>query len=123
MESIEQKIDLLTGEKFIPKRINQRFASPINRIRFHNRQAKKIRLDKSHVDKPLHDNYFVLSRLLGRKSEAVFHPEYLKGKGVNLSYHTHVEEYDNKPRNAIYRFIIVVIGPDKIKIVQKDATK
>jgi hypothetical protein len=71
MESIEQKIDLLTGEKFIPKRINQRFASPINRIRFHNRQAKKIRLDKSHVDKPLHDNYFVYHITLTWKSMTI----------------------------------------------------
>lgn len=33
------KTDPLTGEKFVAKRANQRFATKENRIKFHNSQA------------------------------------------------------------------------------------
>src|SRR5688572_23820964 len=81
---MEERKDLLTGEIFIPKRVTQQFKSPRNRIAYHNDKARWVRSDRAAVDKPLHTNYWVLSRLLGSKKEATYHKEFLRGSGVNF---------------------------------------
>jgi len=48
--------DMLTGERFIPKRRNQKFESANNRIHFNNQKSADIKMKKSYIDKPLSDN-------------------------------------------------------------------
>ena len=92
MKSIE-KIDPLTGERFIALRSNQVFATEENRIRFNNEKAKEIRIEKSFVDKPLHKNLLILTELMEGKLESIFH--------------------------EIYNYLIMRIDSENIKIVKK----
>ena len=46
------KIDPLTGEKFIAKRANQRFATAENKIRYHNRK-------NAEINKKVKTNFFI----------------------------------------------------------------
>ena len=78
-----QRICPLTGEKFTPKRSNQRFRDPKARNDYYNHLAKEIRKIKSVADKPLAKNFKALSELLGDAREKVFHREFLLGRGVD----------------------------------------
>lgn len=118
MKSIE-KIDPLTGERFIALRSNQVFATEENRIRFNNEKAKEIRIEKSFVDKPLHKNLLILTELMEGKLESIFHEQFLNGKGYSLNVMTHYEEYEGKSCRAIYNYLIMRIDSENIKIVKK----
>jgi len=118
MKQIE-KTDPLTGEIFTAYRTNQVFATDENRIRFNNLKAKELRNDKSQVDKPLHNNYRILNELMAGKQEAVFHKQFLLGRGYSFMVLTHYEELAGKNFMAVYNFIIVSQDGDKIKIVRK----
>lgn len=41
MKFYEGKNDLLTGERFVPKRKNQKFANSKNQVKYNNRKKKK----------------------------------------------------------------------------------
>ena len=43
MREVEVRIDPYTKEKFFPKRSNQIFATPQNKMKFHNERAKEYR--------------------------------------------------------------------------------
>lgn len=115
METIS---DLLTGEKFVPSRVNQRFQNPKNRVLYYNKKAKKIRLLKSVHDKPLHKNYMVLLELLDGKEVVVFTKDYLLGKGYSFGVYTHVENYNGKSCFAIYNFFMVALENGNIKFIR-----
>ena len=101
------KSDLLTGEKFTPKRRNQKFASAKNRIAFNNNKAFELRDSKAFVDKPLKENHRILINLLKPKETKSFSKEFLKGKGYNTSVFSHYESYDNKSCHAVYQFVLI----------------
>ena len=117
METIS---DLLTGEKFIPSRINQRFQNPKNRVLYYNKKAKKIRLTKSIHDKPLHKNYMILLELLDRKNEVVFTKDYLLGKGYSFCVYTHIHDYNGKSCYAIYNFFMFSLENGTIKFIRNN---
>ena len=116
---MEKAKDLLTGEYFIKKRINQRFASPQNRIVYYNKKANEIRHTLFYINKPMYSNFRILSELMANEYDAVFHKEYLKGKGINFMINTHYELFEGKSRNAIYNYIIIALENDKIRIIKK----
>lgn len=114
--------DPLTSEQFVAKRINQRFAKPQNRIKFHNLQATEIRHKNSYVNNPLHKNYLILTKLLGKSNEKSFHKQFLLGMGLNFTVTTHTETVHGNKQFAIYQFILI---PDAqhseyIKIIAKN---
>lgn len=119
---MEQKKDLHTGETFIAKRITQQFAVPENRIKYYNNKAKQMRRQRAVIDKPLHQNYLVLTRLLGDKSEAEFHIQYLEGAGYNFKVVTHSEHYNKDRYPAVYCFIIISLANNMVKIVKRNGT-
>jgi hypothetical protein len=111
--------DLLTGEEFIAQRINQKFAKPQNRIKYYNDKANRLRQSNSWIDRPLHKSICILNDLLRNKQEAVFHKQYLLGRGFSFETSTHLELYQGKRYPAIYQYLIVPITPEQIKIVKK----
>jgi hypothetical protein len=113
------KTDLLTGEKFFPKRRNQRFSVPANRIKYYNNRAAELRSQKSFVDRPLHVNYKILAELMKDKKEETFHKQFLLGKGYDFSKSTHAEKYQDNNHFALYCFIIIPYQNDLFKIVRK----
>ena len=113
------KNDLLTGESFSPKRINQRFKTAANRIKYHNDKANEQRHSVAHINKPLHQNHRILIELLLNKNEATFHKQFLIGKGYNFDVHTHYEVCNSQREFAIYQYIILSLDKDTIKIIRK----
>ena len=110
--------DPLTKEEFEPKRISQRFANPQNRIKYHNLNAKTLRHSAAFVNKPLHINHRICNELLLGKKEAIFHKQFLLGKGFSFGVHTHYERYDGKNQYAIYLYIWIPLENEQIKIIK-----
>jgi hypothetical protein len=90
MRELEVKIDPYTQEKFFPKRSNQVFATPQNKMMFHNERAKEYRDETKAVRSRIDRNNKLFALLLGYNIKARFHVEYLKGKGADLKAVTRV---------------------------------
>ncbi len=112
--------DLLTGEPFVAKRINQVFANSRNRIAYHNKRANELRHSAALINKPLHVNLRILNELMKGKKEKTFHKQFLLGKGFSFSVHNHVNFYEGKNHYAIYQYTIVNLGNEQIKIIKND---
>lgn len=112
--------DLLTGEPFTPKRINQKFVSAENRIAYHNMKANELRLRIAYINQPLHKNNLILNSLMSEKKEIVYHKQFLLGMGFNFGVHNHVVKHDGKNHYAIYNYIIIPTGNDQLKIIKND---
>ncbi len=111
--------DPLTGELFIPKRVNQRFASAINRNKFNNRMANELRKERDKINAPLNKTHRKLSVLMKGKDEAIFSKEYLKGYGVELNLFNHIVRIDNIGHHAVFEFVIILNGKDNtVKIIR-----
>lgn len=108
--------DLLTGEEFVPKRINQKFANAANRIRYNNNRANEVRRNKEFVNKHLHSNHRILVEIMGREKEKIFHKEFLNGKGMHFGVLTHYERVEGKSVMAIYQFLIHPDGKEHVRI-------
>ena len=108
--------DLLTGERFLPKRRNQKFESAKNRIKYNNAKALQIRANKENIDKPLKQNYKLLTELIKPDEVKTYSKEYLTGKGYNFSVFTHYDNYKGKNCLCIYNFILIDILDNKPSI-------
>ena len=111
--------DLLTGEEFTVQRINQKFANPQNRIKYYNNKANQLRYKNAYINKPLHSSVCILNELLADTKAAVFHKQYLLGKGLSFNVFTHYEIFEGKRQCAVYQYIIVPLDNEQIKIVKK----
>lgn len=116
-KNIMKRQDLLTKEEFTPKRINQKFANPQNRIMYYNNKANEFRHSIAYISKPLQENIRILNELMKSKKEETFHIQFLKGKGFKNEIHTHIEKYEGKNCLAIHRYLILQPETEKIKII------
>lgn len=112
-----RRVDPLTGEKFFAKRVNQKFARPENRIKFHNSQANELRKETSVIDKVIKRTHKLIRQLMGNKSEAEFSKDYLDGYGVNLDAFNHLVAIKGVNYPAVYEFVIIVVNDNLIKII------
>lgn len=113
------KNDLLTGESFTPKRINQRFKTAANRIKYHNDKANERRHKEAYINRPLFVSHGILMELLKDKQEATFHKQFLAGKGFDFNVHTHLEEYKGSRIFALYNYLVFPSENEKITIIKK----
>jgi hypothetical protein len=112
------KKDLLTNEEFFPKRANQKFANPINRIKYHNGKARSLRREASFINTPLINNLKILNKVMLGKMELIFHKEFLKGMGYTFEICTHVKVHDNQNRFCCYQYIILNGANETVKIIR-----
>ena len=112
------KQDLLTKEEFLPTRINQKFATSANRVKYYNDKATEFRHSVAYIDKPLHLNIRILNQLMSGKKEATFHKQFLLGKGFATGSFTHIEQYEDKKHFAVHRYIILFLDNDQIRIIK-----
>lgn len=118
MEGLTQK-DPLTGEEFIPKRINQRFASAENRIKYNNKEATNLRKERAKITSPLHKNHRLLRKLMADKDEITYSHDFFKGYGIRFSTITHYEKLDKEHHPCIYEFICIQNQQNKtVKIIR-----
>ncbi len=106
------KKDPLTGEEFNPKRSNQRFACPENRIKYHNNEANQERKETDFVNKPLRHNRKTLNKLMKGKDKATFHEEFLKGKDYNFLVYNGTCKVEKGTGYCLYNYILIFEKPN-----------
>ena len=112
------KKDPLTGETFLPKRMNQRFSSASNRKKYNNQQANAIRKKRAIIYGPLNKTHLLLMKLMEGKNEATYSKEFLKGYGVELSLFNHIVSIDNIGHHAIFEFVLLILSNNNVKILR-----
>jgi hypothetical protein len=111
--------DPFTGEFFIPKRKNQRFASALNRKNYHNANATKLNRIKAPIDNKLKNNFMILSNLTKSSQTATIEKEKMLIEGFDPNYFTHLQEYEGKAARCIYDFILPFVeNGTSIKIIK-----
>jgi hypothetical protein len=105
MEKIVKK-DPLTGETFVPKRSNQRFATSYNRKKFNNQSANLLRKKRDVIYAPLNKTHRIIIELMEGKNEADFNNEFLRGCGASFLRFSHFIVIDGRQCNCIFEFII-----------------
>jgi hypothetical protein len=106
------KKDPLTGEEFIPKRVNQRFASASNRKKFNNQQANQLRKKRAIIYRPLNKNHLLLMKLMKGIDESVFTYDYLEGYGIQYNSYSHIKEVEGAKHFFVFEFALII---DKTK--------
>jgi hypothetical protein len=117
-ENIEMAIDPLTGEEFVPKRSNQKFANRENQIRYNNLKAARERLAKAKTRKILNTNRKALQQVLGSRHEVVRSLDYLKGAGLDLQFCTHTIKIQNLKWTCIDDYAYTLIDKNTFKIIK-----
>ena len=112
-----RRIDPLTREEFIAVRVNQRFAIPANRIKFHNESASDLRKETAVINNAIIKTHRLYRNLMGDKKVAVFSYDYLKGYGINLSVFNHLVKINGEKHQAIHEFVIILIDENSVKII------
>ena len=112
------KKDPLTGETFLPKRVNQRFASASNRKKYNNQQANALRKKRAIIYGPLNKTHLLLMKLMKGRNEAIYSKDYLKGYGVELSLFNHIVSIDNIGHHAIFEFVLHILSNNNVKILR-----
>ena len=79
------KIDPYTGEKFVPRRSNQRFANRENQICYNNQKASAERRRIRRELKPLLENQKILHKILYGLNEITVSRDYLLGAGFDFT--------------------------------------
>ncbi|RCT54583.1 hypothetical protein [Winogradskyella sp. KYW1333] len=114
----EKAMDPLTGEEFVPKRSNQKFASRENQIRYNNLKAKEIRQAKSKTRKILDTNRRVLQIVLGPHNEITRSYDYLLGAGLNFGFNTHTMKMQGVTWTCIDDYAYTRIDANTFKIIK-----
>jgi hypothetical protein len=117
-DNLNTAFDPLTGEEFVPKRSNQKFASKENQIKYNNLKAAKERQAKAHTRKLLDFNRKVMQRVLGSRDEVVRTLDYLKGAGLNFHYCTHTIRIQNLNWTCIDDYAYALIDTNTFKIIK-----
>ena len=115
---MERAKDLLTQEEFYKSRSNQKFSSPLNRIRYNNLKARHKRSAKKPVDRPLDMNRTILKRILGDKKEIVVSRDFLLGAGFSFNYFSYHKEVNGVTFAGIYEYGAAQIVKGQYKIVK-----
>lgn len=117
-EVIRQK-DPQTGELFFPKRANQKFARPENRIKFNNDAANELRKEREHINKPIHIAHVKLRKLMDGRNEAEFPNDFLRGYGLNFNVFNHYVFLNGIQHPAIFEFVFIIDKVNKkVKIIR-----
>jgi len=117
-EKTKTLIDPLTGEEFLPKRSNQKFANRENQIRYNNLIAAEERHAKAKSRKILDNNRKVLKRILGDCNEILKTLDYLEGAGLDFGYNTNTITIDGIIWICVDDYAYTMIGKNLFKIIK-----
>lgn len=118
MEKIVKK-DPLTGETFVPKRSNQRFATSYNRKKFNNQIANDLRKEREYVLGPLNKSHRLYIKLMDGKNEGEFSFDYLDGYGLMFNTFTHHKLINSIQVPCVFEFALYIDASTKmVKIVR-----
>lgn len=113
-----RRTDPLTGEKFFAFRVNQTFATPANRIKFHNESASDLRKERAVINNPINKTHRLIRKLMGNKRESEFSNDYLEGYGIDYRCFNHYFKINGIRYPSIYEFTFIIDQANKtIKII------
>ncbi len=113
----QYKIDPHTGERFIPKRHNQIYASEKSKAAFNNAKAKERRESLAPILNPILQNIKVLEEIMHDKQEADFHFQFLLAKKFDLNINTGVyKNEDGKLYTSMGGFVLIKKDNENFKI-------
>ena len=109
-----------SGELFKPKRSNQKFASKKNRIAYYNQQYKKKRWPLKRINQKLFFNYSILELALKDKTEVMISNDYLRGKGFDFKFITHLIN-GNENFYGLYDIMFKKFDNDHTQIIRNES--
>lgn len=112
--------DKYTGKLFIPKRSNQLFATPENRIAYNNEKAKKWRQKMAPIIKPINKNRQILEELMEGRNERIVHKEFLLGKGFDFGFSPNTYTQNGETYFALADFHIIPKEDYNIQIIRHE---
>lgn len=102
MAKLYEKECLCCGEKFQTSRTDKIFKNSLHQRSYNNnKQANKRKL-LDQLNKPINATYKIFKELLGNKISISISKQFLKGKGADLKYFTHVKNIDGQPTKILY---------------------
>ena len=112
----KERIDPYSGEGFIPKRYNQKFANRSNQIAFNNHKAREIREKKKPIDSVLEINRKVLLKVLNGKESEIKSREYLLGCGFNFNFFNRSFNKDGVMYQSVYDYALTKENDGRYRI-------
>ncbi|MFH6770262.1 hypothetical protein V8G56_16045 [Gaetbulibacter aquiaggeris] len=106
----QYKIDPLTNERFIPKKINQKFATAANRIKYNNTKATKLNQERAFFDRPCKISHREMKSLHKLDPDKTYHHYFLEGRGVDFSASNHITDTKYGKLPAYYNYALRKIG-------------
>lgn len=98
------------GETFQTTRIDKIYKNSLHQRSYNNnKQANKRKL-LDRLNKPINATYKIYKEMLGNKMSTRIPREFLKGKGANLRYFSHVTSIDGVPTNMLFDIAIIPEG-------------
>jgi hypothetical protein len=104
LQKAGSKKDPHTGEPFIPKRSNQKFANLANKIAYNNEKAQQRRNQNLGINKVLNKNAKILERILGAAKEANKSKDYLEGAEFVFGNYTHMKTFNNRSYYCVFNY-------------------
>lgn len=116
-----KKIDPFTGEEFVPKRSNQKFATEKNKNNYHNKKNRKLRIQCAPIDKKIKKNLLILEALLnGKKETGRVSKEFLRGKGFDFDGFNVRYLYKGEAHQGVYNYVVIKIDDSYFKIINNE---
>ncbi|MDA9986589.1 hypothetical protein N9E11_01025 [Crocinitomicaceae bacterium] len=114
---MKKHIDPYSGESFIPKRSNQRFAYKAHQIAFNNAKAKKERDLHAYYDSQIKKNWKILKAILKNKKATIQNQDYLLGKGYSFRFFNNLRTNEDKSFYGVYDYGIRSLANGKYEII------
>jgi hypothetical protein len=115
-KKVPSSTDPYTGETFVPKRTNQKFASAQNRFDFHNERAREEREADADIYKQLRKNIKIVRKLIGNENKATVYKETLEALGFSFKHITGAESHEGKRVDTLFEFMIYPINNTQVTI-------
>lgn len=116
---VQKKICPVCLKEFDAKRLNQIYCNANNhycRNYYNNEKARKLKKAQGEAPKKLAMSWRHLNEILGNEKEVTRHIEYLKGRGIDLSYFSQYTKQNDKGIYHIFNIKIVNLDNINFKI-------
>ena len=115
------KKDPFTGEEFIPKRKNQKFANQLNKTNYNNELARQEREIRKEVDSAIIKNYRILKTILEDEDQKEMTKLDLISEGFNFQFFNHFKHLQFKGIKyqflGIYQFMYAFLDDKKTNLL------
>jgi hypothetical protein len=97
-------------EKFETNRIDKIYKNYLHQRKYNNEQQAKKRKQLSQFFKPINATYKIYNELLVGKTSVKKSKEFLRGKGANLEFFSHVDKVNEEITHFLYDIAIIDNG-------------